>query len=413
MVYAKPGDAPWEEWKKSIGKVMASAEKPLVKALTGTDPNGGKTTLPNKGGATHTLYFKNADVVGNPVAFLFNTLSKGRNNGPSFTLPRPHTSLGGDGEPKYPEPEEGDKDDTNKPPVKQVDGSNLANRVKGAIPSPSEIGSRIKQLPGKIQSTVSQKFSDGYSKAKSFPGKVKSIFSKKPKDGEDSAAQSLLKDFGNFDAMSDSRFAEIVDVDSVKQAMSIQNEIGEFSKIAQKMDSAASAFGGGTGGNIFCPSEVGPLNPYFVSGIDSMGWRLGFPDRFSLNTWLPHRQVIGKFPLNKWGKIYPRQGLMYAIDEPKTAAVIAERAMHIVTRPKENHVYAHLKGPQHNAGKGDWQMLHPTSSKVCKTFGTTRKFPFKSSKDGSYAFNYWRPYSCCLDPQGIHLKTIMVPKLCF
>lgn len=419
MVYSKQGEAPWDEWRNTIGKVMSSVEKPLVKALMGAEPNGGKTTLPNQGGTAHTLYFKNADVVGHPMAFLFNMLSSGRNNGVQFSLPKPNLGFGNQGEPEYPEPEI--KDDVaesrfqlgkkDEPPTKQVSGNNLASKVKQSIPSPRDIGKQITKIPSKFKSTATENFKGHINKAKAFPGKVKKIFDKKEGFKLDSPAKSLVKDFGKFDAMNDARFDKIMDMGAIKESMSIQKHVGKFSKIAGNLDKAASAFGGGTGGNVFCPSEVGPMNPYFMSGIDTMGWRLGFPDRFSANTWIPTRNVVGSIIGNRWGKLYPRQGMIYSIDEHKASAVIAERAMHLVTRKDQKHVYAHLKGPAHEAGKGQWQMIHPSPSKSCKTFGSTRKFPFKTSKNGSYAFNYWRPYSCCLDPKGKHLKTIKA-KLC-
>jgi len=94
-------------------------------------------------------------------------------------------------------------------------------------------------------------------------------------------------------------------------------------------------------GNFFCKSEVTPFFPYYTSAIDPVGWRYGIPEAVYPQALVPGMADIGRWPLNSWGPLYPRSGLLVQAEGPKTAAVIAQRVGSIVTSPKQPHIYIH------------------------------------------------------------------------
>jgi len=98
------------------------------------------------------------------------------------------------------------------------------------------------------------------------------------------------------------------------------------------------------GAQYICKSNVKRYKPYFMSEVDAIAWR-----KAELN---PHPSIyikgareIGSLtptnPLgNTWGKVYPRVGFVIQTDPAKAAAVVAQRAISIVTqRNQVPHVY--------------------------------------------------------------------------
>ena len=94
-------------------------------------------------------------------------------------------------------------------------------------------------------------------------------------------------------------------------------------------------------GNFFCKSEVTPFFPYYTSAIDPVGWRYGIPEAVYPQALIPGMADIGRWPLNSWGPLYPRSGLLVQAEGPKAAAVIAQRVGSIVTAPSQPHIYIH------------------------------------------------------------------------
>jgi integrating conjugative element protein (TIGR03756 family) len=124
---------------------------------------------------------------------------------------------------------------------------------------------------------------------------------------------------------------------------------------------------------------------------------------------------IGTWPLQTWGGVYPRTGWTTQAEEPKAAAINAQRAGDIVTRVGQPHVYLPLIGPnggnqkvwppgplvEKDANTGTWQMLLPAPENSCAVFGTNDLASVtgwgggKVDASGDYAWNLWRPYKCC------------------
>jgi len=194
------------------------------------------------------------------------------------------------------------------------------------------------------------------------------------------------------------------------------------------------AIGHPLAGQIYCPSQAEAGNPYFSSVLDSLGWRWGVPDMLFPPAYIPGLKEIGSWPLNTWGPVYPRGGWTIQTEDPKTAAIVAQRTGDIVTRTGQPHVYQSLSGPVIDGQKftwppaisltentnrgGDWQLM-PSKSQdestsqsnssqsvqnalpTCEVFGENDTLTLtgwgggKVAKDGEYLFTLWRPYTCC------------------
>ena len=185
---------------------------------------------------------------------------------------------------------------------------------------------------------------------------------------------------------------------------------------------SVSDFIGNSG--FFCPSEAESFNPYLLSSLDALSWRLGLPEMLYLHNLLPGRRVVGDGIQQQWGPVWPRTGFINQKDDAKAAAVIAQRAGNIVTQTHQPHLYNALDGNHYNRtwlpgelvendpGTGVWQMLAPKVDEQCYAFGENDVFSTawsqgRHSDDKRYAFTLWRPYECC-EAKGAYLFTVPV-----
>lgn len=57
--------------------------------------------------------------------------------------------------------------------------------------------------------------------------------------------------------------------------------------------------------------------------------------------------------------------------------------------------------PPINEHNSRWQMISPRAQSRCETFGSPSNWSSdKTSEDGNYAWNLWRPYECCVPGKG-------------
>ncbi len=170
-----------------------------------------------------------------------------------------------------------------------------------------------------------------------------------------------------------------------------------------------------TGDNI-CPQLSTAFFPYYQSTADGLVWRSILPiESLYPQAWIPGLREIGQFPLNTWGNVYPRTGVVLQQEEPKAGAVLAQRAGDIVTRDYQPHVYVPLPSGGTEDGMkiwtpplveadpltGTWQMLEPWPDVTCYAFGANDAISPISWSDGrkddggDYVFTLWRRHSCC------------------
>lgn len=166
---------------------------------------------------------------------------------------------------------------------------------------------------------------------------------------------------------------------------------------------------------LLCTSQARGFAPYFLSGLDALAWRQPLAEALLPASLIPGQRELGRWPLHTWGSVYPRTGWATQSDEPKAAALIAQRVGDIVTRRGQGHIYRPLTGPgtrrqrvwppgplrERDRRSGLWQMLAPQSERSCQVFGDSDLLARTSwgggrvDPGGDYAWNLWRPYQCC------------------
>jgi len=164
-----------------------------------------------------------------------------------------------------------------------------------------------------------------------------------------------------------------------------------------------------------CASQAEPFRPYFQSGLDAHSWRHAIPEVFYAASVIPGLRELGDWPLQTWGGVFPRTGWTTQAEEPKAAALNAQRAGDIVTRERQPHVYLSLDEPSETEQKvwppdplretdhrtGTWQMLLPVTDAECAVFGINDLADESGwgggrvDEEGDYVWNLWRPYKCC------------------
>jgi len=169
------------------------------------------------------------------------------------------------------------------------------------------------------------------------------------------------------------------------------------------------------GAGLLCESQTTSFVPYFQSGLDALAWREEIPEIFYPASSIPGLREVGTWPLQTWGGVHPRTGWTIQAEEPKAAALNAQRAGDIVTREGQPHIYLSLTGPESgdtriwppgplvetNPGTGTWQMLAPEPETTCDPFGLNDLADpvgwggGRVDPEGDYVWNLWRPYQCC------------------
>lgn len=169
------------------------------------------------------------------------------------------------------------------------------------------------------------------------------------------------------------------------------------------------------GVGMLCQTETTSFVPYFQSGLDALSWRQEVPEIFYPPSFIPGLREIGTWPLQTWGGVYPRTGWTTQAEEPKAAAINAQRAGDIVTRTGQPHVYVPVTASSSSSQRvwspgplmekdrrtGTWQMMVPRTETSCDVFGTNDLATLtgwgggKVDSEGDYVWNLWRPYKCC------------------
>jgi len=162
-----------------------------------------------------------------------------------------------------------------------------------------------------------------------------------------------------------------------------------------------------------CQSQAQRFLPYFLSAVDAVSWRISLPESVYSASLIPGLREIGDWPLMTWGGVYPRTGWSIQAEEPKAAAITAQRVGDIVTRIDQPHLYISLSasattrpnswppGPlvENDIASGVWQMLTPVTDSTCAVFGIDDRIDSwangRVDSEGDYSWNLWRPYQCC------------------
>ncbi len=181
----------------------------------------------------------------------------------------------------------------------------------------------------------------------------------------------------------------------------------------------------------FCPSDVDPFVPYYLSGTNILSWRFKLPELVYPQTYIPfsNQTTVGELlpgvnsnpftalaQTQNYGSVYPRNGYLLQSDPLKAAAVVAFRSAHVVTRPGQPHIYrstparryedftmydneyeeldfgSRSRDPDsvylhpHQDEKGRWQLIHSEGAETeqsCHRFGSPDVNPEAVNADGS------------------------------
>jgi integrating conjugative element protein (TIGR03756 family) len=178
-------------------------------------------------------------------------------------------------------------------------------------------------------------------------------------------------------------------------------------------------------GFLLLPSTATSFVPYYSSLSDASIWRSTWTEMFYPASIIPGMNEVGSFPLNDWGSVYPRTGFINQPNDAKASAVIAQRAIDIVTKTTQPHIYNPLKTgscgdhctvlavKENDGNTGQFQMIYPTAENRCSVFGENdvlNPTPWKSNEaqkgNGNYVWVLWRHYEGCIKGTGKYIGQI-------
>ena len=184
--------------------------------------------------------------------------------------------------------------------------------------------------------------------------------------------------------------------------------------------------------DVYCKSSATAYFPYYVSSLDVLGWRAGLPEAFYPSTYFSTHidsgdggSGLARYTdpgYSDWGSLYPRQGFLIQGDDPKAAAVMAQRAVDFTSRSGQPHVYVPLptqceqqkcwppgEAVLKDASTHTWQMLYPKPQQTCGLFGESAQWSEGLyNGEEAYAWHLWRPWSCCKPAGAIYLGAVTV-----
>ena len=180
-------------------------------------------------------------------------------------------------------------------------------------------------------------------------------------------------------------------------------------EIANKVADNLGVGGGVKIDRLLCPNDVCYFYPYYLSGVDALFWRSGWPITDATHT----ATLFDPFSGDRvgrtgesWGHVYPRHGFLNNDHPGRVAPVINQRGAHLLAdasvrlRPKLTTAYA----------RGDWQNLSPEPTPYCEA--NIADLPTPIDPEGGYAHNIWPRFECPLSEIGI-LVAFVPYRYCF
>lgn len=374
MLYNKIGEEPILEWQQTMSRALKTIENPIMNILFKTPPNGNATVSPWQAATAGRFVYKYVDIIGSPIPIVLNRLSTDRNNMSKYF---------------------------------SSDDDEIGEKFDQSFASEQELASLLQQ-------SVQQDDERIAANIRSSSAKYLDIVKGKAEQ---------IKRYFDLNATSDA-METIKKLGSANQVLDQNGRLGEYAnkynddlnsikKSIQSMYSGNGMNPFSDDYNFFCPSSVVPFDLYFLSVLNPIGWRMGLPDSIGINAWnvLDSSQVIGNAINNRWGRLFPRQGFVYSLDENKASAVLATRAIDIIRKDQQKFVYKKISDSRYVRNQDvvthrKWQMLYPTKSDQCSAFVESSKKTLpaawgenlnKNAKK-RYVYQYWRKYRCELNP---------------
>ncbi len=213
---------------------------------------------------------------------------------------------------------------------------------------------------------------------------------------------------------------KIFDVKAVHDVLkNIQALNSFFQSFGQAFQTAAASVGARFD-RAFCPMDIAPFAPYYLSGIDALSWRGGYPiadPEFTKTIMNPLSKDIIGAKINgipeTWSHIYPREGVVNINNTAKMAAVVTHRANSILADKKRSGIRIYRKPFENTVGV--WNKIIPNINTT--TTGAKKSACHKQigntgtmiHNDSTYAWTSWPRYSCDL-ASGITIAKIPFKK---
>jgi hypothetical protein len=380
--YDDVGEEPLKEWRDSFGKVISTSNTTVGSMLGLFDGLQGGRSDPLEQGQHQTISFKEVDIVGHPMSILPDLINEGA-----------APSLSGYRVPEY-------LDDS---PVKSaVIDTGTTDKLektgfgfdpdKIRIPTMDEVVNTIKQkLVAAIQ-------------AFQIIQQIEAVLQ---------AVQTIKKIKENVNTILDG-------FEATSMAAIASSGWGVLAKPRFRAP------------KLFCPTNIKPFQPYYLSFADAFWWRSGYPitdgplsgtdhsktiiNPFSTDTLQKVNKVTDVFTKEIWGNLYPRDGTLNQSHDAKTGSVLAWRAMDVLKTVVKPGYRVGVDLP-HSIEGGKWQMIFPEvkSCRVDPYYPQGKDLKVDSLKPsgyGGYAWNYYMTYECCSNTSGNKIGELTLPTVC-
>lgn len=373
MAHGNTDKGPWSEWSSAFDKAQVKITAPLAQAWGADNTDGGQ--LRGVGyGHHHTHAAMDAQVIGHPMAL----------------IPRLLNNRG------------------------QVRGDRGGSCSTPGCLENSDIGAGISNDPRLLPEDQEPSWlGDPIAAAEDYLGDYTDKVSNCAQD-VNCALSVVIQDDSLLNILS-----IYETIQTIAQGIQIFQQVKQIVTVLDAIATAVTvytqAFGVSVGvrmRRVVCPTKVVPFTPYYLSSMDWLFWRSGWPITDiddTLTILNPLSQDVLKVPTpnspldEKIGHIFPRQGVVDHPLDTHRAALIAKRAGSILSDDSNYHIRLNLP-PQKG---GQWQRLHPTGSS-CKNYPE----PSKSEDEDGYAWSYWRRYECDTNWSGKLILTLKLPPVC-
>lgn len=373
MAYNDLRNSPWQEFDSFFSNAYAKFTESIIQAATSIDVEiGGGRARHKKWGQHQSVAFKEAAGLGHPVSLILKMFTK----------------------------------DGLKPKGKWVKNGKETEFV------PCKTYGCLEEENSALGNSLRQENGIGGSGNQSVNSWLNHFY----KSDSMNTTPSMLQGFGG----------NMVNIESIAQ----DNQLSDF---MQGIGGAVSSYGS-MGKRLFCPINITPFMPYYLSGLDSLEWRTGYPisdvryskqilnplSHDSIGTNVQDSLNLAQLRLNLpaiteyWGNLYPREGTLEHPWDSKRATVIAARAGDIIVEDTQS-TRIRYKPDQSNNGFGGWGKLFPImgdttpGQKAAACHKNVANTGITVNQTGGYAWTFWRRYNCDLRTTGVHMTTIKFP----
>lgn len=373
------GHQPWVEYNMLLAQpfriVQSVAANIIMPGII--EVGGGQSQFTNYG-ATQSLNFKEADVVGNPLVILTHILHNFK------WSPKKISSITG---------ETVDPSATNS-------GSGSGLNSGGALASWNQC-----------------------------TGDLSACASNAAHQGMDKIADMILKQLIAAIGIPDIFFDAMKVYDIYMQLKAGQELLALIKDIQSVLQFSGLGFGI-VADYYACPNQVMPFMPAYSSSVDALTYRSSWPinDPLALieigsgltefaagagTVIQPSNSSLDS--LGSWGLMYPRSGFINHDVDYKIGTVIAARAVDIVTNGAAHAMSPHISlnpGLKRKSSKIGYQLLHPRSTTSCNLNIANTISASDNNSRGNYAWQAWQQYQCPLSKKGILISRIMFAPIC-